>query len=212
VSARSFYGASNLYRPSGFSGPARGQSEASPVRIYRPTRGHRAAAAVVELAVVLPLLLLLLVGVWELGRIIQVQHHLNNATRDAARLAAQANTVSSSGAYTQIRFRTGTPNIESSIRSYLTASGVTDHANLVIELQFVEGPSPGSPGPSGTEADPYTGTKNQRFRVRVTLPYANVRWTTLSLINPQTLTAEAYWQCLVDDPFTLDTSLPGWSP
>jgi hypothetical protein len=26
------------------------------------------------------------------------------------------------------------------------------------------------------------------------------------------LTAEAYWQCLVDEPFTVNTTLPGWSP
>ena len=54
--------------------------------------------------------------------------------------------------------------------------------------------------------------KNQRFRVRVTIPYDNVRWTTLSLFNPKNLTAETYWQCLVDDPFTVNTTLPGWSP
>jgi Flp pilus assembly protein TadG len=173
---------------------------------------RRAGAAVVEMAVVLPLLLLLLIGVWELGRIIQVQHVLNNAARDAARLAAQANTVSTTGAYTQLRFRSGTPNIDGTIRNYLTASGITDHNGLVIELQFVEGSTPGSPGGSETDADPFRGVKNQRFRVRIVLPYANVRWTTLTLINPTTLTTEAYWQCLVDDPFTLDTSLPGWSP
>jgi Flp pilus assembly protein TadG len=177
-----------------------------------PHRSRRAGAAVVELAAVLPLLLLVLIGIWELGRIIQVQHVVNNAARDAARLAAQANTVSTTGAYTQLRFRSGTPNIDQTVRSYLTAAGVTDHTGLVIELQFVEGPTPGSPGGSQTDADPYVGVKNQRFRVRVALPYDNVRLTGLSLINPQTLTTEAYWQCLVDDPFTLDTSLPGWSP
>jgi hypothetical protein len=178
----------------------------------KSSSGHRPAAAVVEMAVLLPLLLLLLVGLWELGRIIQVQHVLNNAARDAARLAAQANTVNTTGAYTQLRFRTGTPNIEGAIRTYLNAAGITDHTGLAIELQFVEGPTPGSPGGTATDADPYLGVKNQRFRVRVVLPFANVRWTTLSLIDPETLTAEAYWQCLVDDPFTLDPSLPGWSP
>ena len=50
------------------------------------------------------------------------------------------------------------------------------------------------------------------IRVRVTLPYENVRWTTLSVITPGDLTAQAFWQCLVDDPFTVNTTLPGWSP
>jgi Flp pilus assembly protein TadG len=177
----------------------------------RSAGGVRRGVAVVEFAVVLPLLLLLLVGIWELGRIIHVQLVLNGAARDGARLAAQANIVNATGAATQLRFNTGTPNIEGAIRAYLQAGGITDLTGLVVELQFVEGANGGTPSPS-TTADPYTGVKNQRFRIRITLPYANVRWTTLSLINPTTLTAEAYWQCLVDDPFTVNTTLPGWTP
>jgi Flp pilus assembly protein TadG len=172
----------------------------------------RRAVAAVEFAVILPLLLMLLIGIWELGRIIHVQQTVNNAARDGARLGAQANVVSTSGAYTQIKYDTGTPNVVDAVKAYLTASGITNHTGLVVQFQFVEPARPGDPVPTATNADPYTGVKNQRFRVRVSLPYANVRWTTLSIVNVQTLTAEAYWQCLVDDPFTVDTSLPGWSP
>ena len=75
----------------------------------------RRGVAAVEFAVILPLLLLLLVGIWELGRIIHVQQTINNAARDGARLGAQANVVSTTGAYTQIKFDTGTPNIVDSI-------------------------------------------------------------------------------------------------
>jgi len=175
------------------------------MRLLNPTT-HRPAAAAVEFAVILPLLLLLLVGIWELGRIIHTQILLHQAARDAARVGAQAHIVNTTGAYTQIRFNTGSPNIEDTVRDYLLAAGITNLAGLVVEFQFVE------PTASGPNVDPYTGVKNQRFRVRVSLPYDNVRWTTLSLINPNTLTAEVYWQCLVDEPFTVDTSLPGWSP
>ena len=41
----------------------------------------------VEAAVVLPLLLILMLGVWEVGRMIQVQQVLVNAAREGARLA-----------------------------------------------------------------------------------------------------------------------------
>ncbi len=173
----------------------------------RRSAGKRRGVAAVEFAFVLPFLLLLLVGIWELGRIIHVQIILNNAARDAARLAAQANLVSTAGTYTQIKYNTGTPNIQETVNGYLQAAGITDLTGVVIQMEFVEGSGTGN-----TAADPYTGVKNQRFRVRVSIPYANVRWTTLTLINPTTLTAEAYWQCLVDDPFTLDTTLPGWTP
>jgi Flp pilus assembly protein TadG len=167
---------------------------------------RRPAAAAVEFAVILPVLLLLLLGIWEVGRIIHVEIILHNAARDAARVGAQAHTINATGADTQIHYSTGSPNIEDTVRDYLIAAGITDLTGLVVEFQYVE------PTPSGTNDDPYLGVKNQRFRVRVTIPYDNVRWTTLTLINPSTLTAEVYWQCLVDDPFTVDTTLPGWSP
>jgi hypothetical protein len=172
---------------------------------------RRRGVAAVEFAVVLPLLLLLLVGIWELGRIINVQIDLNNAARDGARLAAQSAIVNSSGAYTQIHFNTGTPNIDAAIRAHLMAAGITNLNNLAIELQFVESVTGGAPTGT-TQTDPYLGVKNQRFRVRITIPYDNVRWTTLSLVNPNNLIAEVYWQCLPDDPFTVNTTLPGWSP
>lgn len=177
----------------------------------RATGQQRRGVAAVEFAAVMPLLLLLLVGIWELGRIIHVQINLDNAARDGARLGAQANIVNTTGEYTQIKFNTDTPNIYDNVRAYLTASGITNHNGLVIEFQFVESASGGA-STASTTADPYLGVKNQRFRIRISLPYANVRWTTLSLINPTTLVAEAYWQCLVDDPFTVNTTLPGWSP
>jgi Flp pilus assembly protein TadG len=177
------------------------------------TRGsNRRGVAAVEFAVVLPLLMLLLIGIWELGRIIQVQMILNNAARDGARLGAQANIVTSSGAYTQIQYSSGTPNIVGAIQAYLTAAGITNQTGLVIQFQFIDPGSGGGSPPASTTADPYTGIKNQRFMVSVTIPYANVRWTTLSLINPTNLTATTYWECLVDDPFTVNTTLPGWSP
>ena len=104
----------------------------------RSFASQRRGVAAVEFAVVLPLLLLLLVGIWELGRIIHVQLILNNATRDGARLAAQANIVASSGDYTQIHFNSGTPNVSDAIRTNLIAAGITNLNGLVIELEFVE--------------------------------------------------------------------------
>jgi Flp pilus assembly protein TadG len=182
------------------------------MRLHPRSTTRRRGVAAVEFAVVLPLLLLLLVGIWELGRIINVQIIMNNAARDGARLAAQANIVNTTGAYTQIKFSSGTPNIQGAIQAYLNAAGITNQTGLVIELQFMEPAASGGATPTAKNADPYTGVKNQRFRVRVSIPYDNVRWTTLTVINPSTLTAEAYWQCLVDDPFTVNTTLPGWSP
>src|SRR4051794_34205705 len=132
------------------------------MRVSRKLRSRRRGVAAVEFALVLPFLLLLLIGVWELGRMIQVQMILHNAARDGARLAAQSNIVNSSGAYTQIRFNSGTPNIDGAIRANLMAAGITNLNGIVIELEFVEAASGGAPTGS-TQTDPYLGAKNQRF-------------------------------------------------
>src|SRR5262249_21022107 len=55
-----------------------------PKRVRRPRR----ATAAVELALTLPLILWLLIGLWEVGRIVEVQQFLFNAAREGARQAA----------------------------------------------------------------------------------------------------------------------------
>jgi Flp pilus assembly protein TadG len=183
------------------------------MRLHPRTSGSwRRGVAAVEFAFVLPILLTLLVGIWELGRIISVQITLNNAARDGARLAAQANIINTTGAYTQIKFNSGTPNIQGAIQAYLQAAGISNLSGVQITLQFTTPATTGGTVPTSTTIDPYTGVKNQQFLVTISVPYANVRWTNLSLINPTTLTAQAYWECLVDDPFTVNTTMPGWGP
>jgi Flp pilus assembly protein TadG len=182
------------------------------MRLYTKSfAGCRRGVAAVEFAFVLPILLTLLVGIWELGRIINVEIILNNAARDGARLGAQANIVQTTGNYTQIKYNTGTPNIQGAIQAYLQGAGITNLSGLVIQFQFTTAGTGGTMNTS-TTADPYTGIKNQQFQVFISIPYDNVRWTTLGLINPTTLSAQAQWACLVDDPFTVNTTLPGWSP
>src|SRR5688572_15466160 len=48
----------------------------------------RRGAAAVEMAVVLPLLFLMIVGVWEVGRMVEVQQLLSNAVREGGRQAS----------------------------------------------------------------------------------------------------------------------------
>ena len=59
----------------------------------RPVRSKatsRRGAAAVELAVVMPFMLGLLIGVWEIGRFIQRQQMMNNAARAALGLRPKA--------------------------------------------------------------------------------------------------------------------------
>jgi Flp pilus assembly protein TadG len=177
------------------------------MRSVRSTADRRPAAAAVELAVVMPVLLILLIGVWEIGRLIQLQQIMNNAARAGARLASQG-TILTSGSIVQVPVTGGsqnvTPNVTTTVSQYLQASGIQNLSGLQVSFQFLNGDT--------TQTQPYAGTKNQQFVVQATMPYANLKWTNLSLINPTTLSGQCVWQCMADDPITVSSALPGWSP
>lgn len=175
--------------------------------IIRPLavdRQSRRGVAVVEMAFLLPLLLLLVVGVWEVGRLVQLQQVMSAAARDGARIASQGSIINTTGAYTQIDMTTSNPNVNETVRDYLYGAGITNLTGLQVTFEYLDGDT--------SLTQPYQGAKNQKFRLRVTLPYENMRLTTLSLINPTTLSGECIWLMMMDDPFTLSTTLPGWSP
>lgn len=174
------------------------------VKSSRRRKEERRGVAVVELAFLMPLLLMLIVGVWEIGRLVQLQQIMNQAARDGARIASQAKIVNTTGAYTQIDMTTTDPNVTDTVKDYLYGCGITDLTGLQVTFTYLDGDT--------TLTQPYQGAKNQHFRIYVSLPYANMKWTTLSLINPTTLAAQCDWNIMVDDPFTITTTLPGWSP
>src|SRR4029450_2917444 len=79
-----------------------------------PTRRTRRGVAAVEAAITLPLLLTLLLGLWEVGRMLQIRAPMNHAAREGARMAA-------GGLYN------GQPvtvaMVQSQVKDYLTAGG-----------------------------------------------------------------------------------------
>jgi Flp pilus assembly protein TadG len=164
---------------------------------------QRRGAAAVEFAVVLPVLFTLMLGTWEVGRIVQVQQVLVNAAREGARLAAQGQTINTFGAYTQIATTTGTPNVRDTVKDYLSGAGFTNQTGVTVTFQFLDGDT--------SKTQPWQGGKNQRYEVVVTIPYDNVRLTTLNLLGITTLTGRVEWVSMADDPFTINTSIPSWS-
>src|SRR5690348_15164963 len=88
----------------------------------RVPRRSRDGIAAVEFAVVLPLLFLLLMGAWEVGRLVQVHSILSNAAREGARIAAQGQIINLTGAYTQILVTDTDPNnpdVTSTVKNYV---------------------------------------------------------------------------------------------
>ena len=135
---------------------------AEPGRKSRYLPGNRAGAAVVELAVLMPLLVLLVIGIWEIGRLIQLQQIMNTAARDGARVASQPFILMPNGTNVQVGASTGSPNVLTTVTQSLQAAGITNLNGLQVSFQFIDG--------NTTLTDPYQGVKNQHYIVSVTPP------------------------------------------
>jgi TadE-like protein len=133
--------------------------------------------------VVVPLTL----GLWEMGRFVQVQQMLANSAREGARMAAQSVTINSNAASTQIVRQVPTPganpsklpSVKGAVMQYLAGQGLTNlrYQDVSVDFEFLPQqsgdpayPSGTTPGPLGLNAgEPYQGVQNQRFRVTVTI-------------------------------------------
>lgn len=130
----------------------------------RPGRGQRRAAAVVEMAVVSPLLLLLVFGIIEYGYTFMVQETATNAAREACRMAVLQGV--------------DRDDVVEHFKKAMSATGLTDGA-------VSDGVSVGSCG-SGQECDDWTlelpdqtelddrSSGNETVTITVTVPNSKI--------------------------------------
>jgi Flp pilus assembly protein TadG len=147
----------------------------------------RRGAALVEFAFLIPVLLTLLLGIWELGRMVETQQVVSNAAREGGRMAA-------SGILTNDQVIAG-------VRNYLQTSGLTTTAanNATITVTNLT-----------SNLDCTVANQEDQLHVAVTVNYNDVRWTTLNLIagNNTTISAAADWDSMNDVPVAVITSIP----
>ncbi len=151
------------------------------------------------------MLLTLLFGLWQIGRIVEVMQLMDNAAREGARLASQAQIINQVGAFTLIHASSGLPNVQDTVREYLVGNGVITASqvnDVQVTFQFLDGDL--------SRTDPYQGLQGERFQITVTLPMQDVNWTPVAASG--NLVASTVWVILVDTPFTVNTTVPGWSP
>jgi Flp pilus assembly protein TadG len=155
-------------------------------RVFRlPAHPSRRAAAAVELALVLPLLLTIILGVWDMGRLVDVSQILINAAREGGRCASTGQ-VDPSG-------------IQQAVVQYLNQAGIPT-AGATVTLDNLT---------NSDNGDPRIADQLDQFRIAVTLPSNNVRWiATGGLIGSSTLRAECLWNSMRDLPLTVSTTIP----
>ena len=133
----------------------------------------------------LPLLLTLLLGVWDMGRLIDASQILSSAAREGAR-AASTGQVDVAG-------------IQTAVLSYLTQAGLATTGATVTVANLT----------TPSNSDPTTATQLDQFRISVTLPSNNVRWIVLNnLPGSATLQTSCLWNSMRDLPLTVPTTIP----
>lgn len=146
-----------------------------------PRRGAIAA----EFALTLPLLLTLLLGIWDLGRLLDVNQILSNAAREGGR---QASTGKASVAH-----------VQQAVLGSLTQAGVSTTGASVTVTNVTD----------SSRSDPVGAHQLDQFRITATLPSNNVRWVILNnLMGPQQLQASCIWSSMRDIPLAVPTSIP----
>jgi Flp pilus assembly protein TadG len=190
-----------------------------------PRSRSRSGAAAAEMALVMNFVMVpLLIGLWEMGRIVQVTQIVANSSREGARMAAQANTINQSGTPTQIKASvwpnpTQLPNVKAAVMQYLAGAGLDKltYSDVTVTFTFLDSPT----GAVAGATEPYQGVKGQRFSVTVTIQDTGSNgdplktkclWTTLGLVRPTTVGFTASWQMLVDDSFSINAVMPTNNP
>lgn len=188
-------------------------------------RPVRRGVAAVELGFVALLFLVpLLLGIWETGRLIHVQQVVANAAREGARVAGQGFTIKGDGTQVQIKRFTGSPNVKEVVVDYLRGAGLRTLTADDVTVTFafttprttaytpLAGIDPvGTSYPAGsTPPEPCYGEKGQAFTVFVSIPWDKVRWVSLGIIQPSEVHFTVTWRMLVDEEFTVNTTLPTW--
>jgi Flp pilus assembly protein TadG len=147
-------------------------------------RDKRRGVAAVEFAFVMPAILALLVGIWELGRLIEIQQLMTNAAREGARQAA-------TGQYTKAQ-------TQSIINQYLTVAGLPT-TNVSSNAWDIT-----------NNCDPSAASYQDCIQVNVSMPFADVSWSVLSILVPPTfqISTQVQWMTVIDKPYPSDPEPP----
>ncbi len=180
-----------IYRLAVHSHPLR--STPRVVRRRRPVRGMVA----VEVAFILPVLITLMLGLWEVGRMIEVNQNLSAAVREGGRIAAGGSVGGTSVTVAMV---------QSQVRDYMTAAGIPSAAvnGCTVTVANLS---------SNSWTDPGDAIPLDKFSVSVTIPagaaFQSLRWGLMSTITGMTsITVTSIWYSANDSKLTVSSTLP----
>jgi Flp pilus assembly protein TadG len=154
------------------------------MRLSRST-ATRSGAAAVELALLMPLVAFLLLGVWEVGRMLNISQILSNAAREGARQASTGQNTAS--------------QVQTAVLNYLQDAGIpTANVNVTVSDLTSAGTDPANAG------------QLDQLQVTVTIPFADVRWIALNFIagSGSQISGSAIWLSLKDQTYPSTVTPP----
>lgn len=172
------------------------------LRSLRRSAEVRRGVAAVEFAIILPFLVFILVGLWDLGQIMRWTQILSVAAREGGRQA-------STGVKTWAQVESLCRLIIKQNNNNVTMPNVTFTGyNLTL-------------GPQNT-TEPTAASQSDRLRVRLEIPLSNVQLVSNSFrtlpgpggqvltrtAGDYTLGASSFWQSMRDLPISIDLVLP----
>ncbi len=180
-------------------------------------QAHRDGVATVEFACCLPLLVLILTGLWQVGRYTEVQQVLWNAAREGARDASlgqdNLQTVATNVlTYLQGAEPTafGTGHSTSMISPVVTLAANTygytcwdNTANReLFTMTFTDLTNP-------SVSDPTTMSQLDLYQIGLQVPFSSIELSPVIAISGMTrLSVTVVWSSLVDTPFQIAPDLP----
>jgi Flp pilus assembly protein TadG len=154
----------------------------------RTSRRNRRGVAAVEFAVVLPIIIAVLLGIWEVGRVADVKEILFNSASVGGRMA-------STGVNTAAQVQTAVTN-------YLALAGIPTQ-NVTVTVNDLTSP--------GT--DPTAASTLDQLQVIVTVPFSAVSWSSTSMFVPGTtlLSATVRWYSTNPQSYPANITVPAGS-
>jgi Flp pilus assembly protein TadG len=180
---------------------------------------RRHAAAAVEFAICAIPMFLLLIGLWEVGRMVEVQQVVWTSAREAARDASLGqDSLQTVATNLATYLQNAEPNAFANGHSTtLKTPTITMPANAVgytcwdttatpnkelFTITFVDITNTSVTDPTGM-------AQLDRYEIGIQVPYATIGWSTVPQITGITrLQATVDWVCMVDSPFQITPSLP----
>jgi Flp pilus assembly protein TadG len=189
--------------------------------------------AALEAALVLPLLFILLFGVWEVSRMIQVAQAVSNSAREGARQASAGQPASKVGVpagknswavQTYVARYLMNANLPTPVKRPFTVkvTNMTMKGQPSCTVQGIYGAGAGGSSlPNNLAltqqgADPtvdpvLNAARNDVIAVQVTYPFDEARWSPVNLyvfFGTWDLSDTSYWPCMIDVPVTINASIP----